>query len=167
MSHEGHFARRTMMVNARYGALQRIMVTHMAHSTKTALVAGLSHGWLSGGGGLPEIRRGGAALLRETACHAVTRKRGTDIDLRQQFYSSRGPSILAAATAHLPVEDGMGAKRPAPLWRRRAPCFPGGVIPPWSDSRIHGRSPWPTRLSRGSDGAIVGCWLQPVAYACF
>lgn len=41
--HEGHFARRTMMVNARYGALRRIVVARMAHSTKTALVAGFSH----------------------------------------------------------------------------------------------------------------------------
>ena len=67
----------------------------MAHSTKTALVAGFSHVWLSGGGGLPEIRRGGAALLRETVCHTVTQEHGTDIDLRQHFCSGRNLSIPA------------------------------------------------------------------------
>lgn len=52
------------MVNARYGALQRIEVARMAYSCKTALVAGFSHVGRQVGGDLPEIRRGGAEKLR-------------------------------------------------------------------------------------------------------
>ena len=152
-----------IMANA---AFSHMPVPRVQHSCFAALVAGFSHKWPLGGGSLPELRRGAAALLQRSVCHAGARNCGLDVDLRQWLYT-RGKLSLLPPQRHIcrrgrcgrPTAGALVAAAGALLFRgKRSRPFrqPDTWVESVADALVAGGR---TELSR--------LWLQSVAYAGF